>query len=220
MTTALFIILSMLFLAVLLTLGFFPRLQKPLIIPKRHRFETADELSPVEVPQKSFHIKHFNTPPNQYQLPDTYNEDRLALLVRDPEWLFAYWDLSAATLENFREKHGEQIFNESISTLRVYDITENGNAPRYFDIELNDQVKRCHIHVNKPNGKFYVALGRKKNNGEFLPLLFSNVVTTPRASVSSILDPDWLPYFEYAHLLYKDGTKYSSFNLGVKERTE
>ena len=36
------------------------------------------------------------------ELPDTYNETRIVLLLRDPSWAFAYWDLQLAELDAFR----------------------------------------------------------------------------------------------------------------------
>lgn len=212
------IILIMLFLAVLLTVSYLPRLKQPQFTKKRYHFETAQDLTP-ELDKDNppdVRIEALDSPPIRYSIPNKYNEDKIALLVRDPEWLFAYWEISNETRQNLVENH-QEIYMKSIPVLRVYNISQGSDS--FFDIDLAEEATRCHIHVQKANNTYYVMFGRKKTNGEFIPLLLSNIVQTPRSSVSDILDMDWLPPLEYAHLLYKDSGIFSSGEF-IKERND
>jgi hypothetical protein len=52
-------------------------------------------------------------------LPSTYGESRLLLLVRDPQTLFAAWDVSPATIEGLKGRLGRRGFAVSTQTLHV-----------------------------------------------------------------------------------------------------
>lgn len=197
---AILIVFLMLFLAIYLTVNYFPRFQKLHGAEKKYHFEAAQEISPD--------MKHFSSSPINHQLPEKYNEDYLTLLVRDPEWLFAYWEI-----------HNDVISYGSKLAIRVYNVLNQDMQTEHYDVILDEKATRFHIHVNKPDNKFYVVIGRKMENGDFIPILQSNIVTTPRFSISTILDKDWLPPAEYAHLLFRDGQPFSSYAFS-KERKD
>ncbi len=52
-------------------------------------------------------------------LPSTYGESHLLLLVRDPQTLFAAWDIAASTLEALKGRLGRRGFAVSTLTLRL-----------------------------------------------------------------------------------------------------
>ena len=194
------IVVLMLFLAIYLTVNYFPRFQKLHGAEKKYRFEAAKEISPD--------MKHFSSSPINHQLPEKYNENYLTLLVRDPEWLFAYWEI-----HNDENSYGSKL------AIRVNNLNNQDMILDHYDVILDEKATRFHIHVNKPDNKFHVVIGRKMANGDFIPILQSNIVTTPRFSVSNILDKDWLPPVEYAHLLFRDGQSFSSYAFS-KERKD
>lgn len=51
-------------------------------------------------------------------LPDGYGDSRLVLLPRDPQWAYAYWDISNEHKEDLRQQGGQQLM------LRLYDVTD------------------------------------------------------------------------------------------------
>lgn len=130
------------------------------------------------------------------QLPRNYGVDRMVLMARDPHWLFAYWEITATKQDEFEKSFGISAWAHTQPVLRVYDVTgvdfNGNNANRYIDIRLADQVDSWHIPVEEPDRTFCVDMGRMFPDGRFITLLRSNIVTTPRASLSDRLDEEWM----------------------------
>jgi len=58
-----------------------------------------------------------------FMFPDTHGEDLIALMVRDPYWLFAYWEFSPDLNDRLLKRLGEEALRNSRLVLRVYDVT-------------------------------------------------------------------------------------------------
>ena len=130
-------------------------------------------------------------------LPSGYGRDRIVAMVRDPWWLFVYWEITPQNERATREKihRRGQEFKESI--LRVYDITgisnfEKKGANRYFDIRLKDMARNWYVDVGWPDRRFYVEIGMLSKQGDFYALARSNIVQTPPFGMSDILDKTWM----------------------------
>jgi len=125
------------------------------------------------------------------EFPRSYGKNQLTLLVRDPEWLYAYWEITATVQSEFSRQFGD-IWNLSRPTLRVYDVTDE-NKKTFYDIQIQDYAESWYIHVGKPNHTFFVDLGRVLPDGRFYCIARSNFVTTPSNRISDVIDPNWLP---------------------------
>lgn len=158
----------------------------PEVIGPNFKEEFSKELSiPVNLPEK----------PTEPELPHYYGIDRLALLARDPYWLYAYWEITATKQEEFSNAYGPMAWNSSRPVLRLYDVTglDPGNQTTpYIDIGINEEADNWNIKVEEPDRSFFVDLGRRFADGRFVTLLRSNIVTTPRASLSDRLDEEWM----------------------------
>ena len=126
-------------------------------------------------------------------------------MVKDPWWLYAYWEIQSSTE---RAARGQLVPHEVAglqTILRVYDVTgidfPAQSAHRSFDISLSGLATNCYIHSNAPNSAFIVDIGILTHTGRFLLLARSNRVTTPRASPSESIDEAWMTSDEaYAKL--------------------
>lgn len=158
--------------------------------PKLPAEEFAEEITGDMVPAVAA------KPPRHPEIPWHYGVNRLVLMVRDPNWLFAYWEITAAKQEEFNRQHGTTAWKESRPVLRVYDVTgvdfNGNNANRYMDFAISDYVDNWHIEVSRPNAAFCVDLGRVFPDGKFVTLLRSNVVQTPSVAVSDLVDEEWM----------------------------
>ena len=142
----------------------------------------------------------------QFSIPTSYGDDRIVLLVKDPWWLYAYWDIQSSTE---RAARGQLLPHEVAglqSVLRVYDVTgveyPAQPAQHSFDIGLSGLATNWYIHTNAPNRSFIVEIGLLTNSGRFLLLARSNRVTTPRCEPSEVIDDAWATTEEaYAKLL-------------------
>lgn len=125
------------------------------------------------------------------EFPNNYGKNQLNLLVRDPEWLYAYWEITATVQSEFSRQYGD-VWTASSPILRVYDIT-NEYKKAFYDIHIQDYADSWYLHVGRPNHTFFVDLGRLLPDGNFYCIARSNLVTTPSNHISDIIDPNWVP---------------------------
>ena len=130
--------------------------------------------------------------PGAETLPAEYGNDRLVLLVRDPWWIYAWWELTQSTLDSGRRSLGAP----SDLALRVYDIStidwDGRNHHAYFDIDVHDRASNWYIELGKPGASFCAEIGLRTSDGRFLALVRSNVVTLPRDGMSHVVDEEWM----------------------------
>jgi Domain of unknown function (DUF4912) len=127
-----------------------------------------------------------NLPPRLFEeerflFPESYGVDRVRLLVRDPEWLFAYWDVSPKSLEGLRRQVGDRAAAVARLTLRIGDPVSGGAS----DILLPPGARWWYVRADSARRSYRAELGFTLASGEFRPLAKSNTVTTPRVGPST-----------------------------------
>lgn len=129
------------------------------------------------------------------ELPSTYGETKIALLVRDPFWVYTYWEIDSATIESIKNELKDR-FNNAKKILRVYDVTDiqfdGSNAHSYFDIELTLEANNWYIKVPASARSYCVEIGFLTTDNYFKPVARSNIVATPRETVSDVIDEEWM----------------------------
>lgn len=141
---------------------------------------------------------------SERDLPFSYNQTRVVLLVRDPYWLYSYWDYSAETYHGLVQLFGG--WDKVPLTLRVYQVAQDGGgAPEHtlYDIPINHESRNWYVHVQEPDKAYRVDLGYFHPYEGFVILAQSNIVKTPRDSVSNIIDGDWMIIEEDFRRLYR-----------------
>jgi hypothetical protein len=116
----------------------------------------------------------------RFIFPETYGVNRIRLLVRDPEWIFAYWDVSPAAMKDFGRKIGERALALSRLTLRVVDPVSGGST----DILLPPGARWWYVRTDAARRTYRAELGVTLPSGEFRRLAESNTVVTPRVGPS------------------------------------
>ncbi|MCO6458012.1 MAG: DUF4912 domain-containing protein [Pirellulaceae bacterium] len=121
-------------------------------------------------------------------------KDRLVLLVRDPFWLHACWEVSRHSVQRACAAMAEH-WHTARPILRLLEVesgTTTSTAERVVrDIEVHGGVKNWYIDVQEPPKSFRVDLGYLGANNRFYTLARSNVVTTPRPGTSDAIDENW-----------------------------
>ncbi len=139
-------------------------------------------------------------------MPTGYDVDRLVLMVRDPWWIFAYWDLRQDTERAARGQLRPEEVPGLRTVLRVHDVTDRDfpGEPswQWMDIPLSGLANNWYIHTNAPNRTFQVDIGLLTAGGRFLLLARSNRVTTPRAGPSAVIDEEWVASDEAFEALF------------------
>jgi len=133
----------------------------------------AAKYLPRELPKKLFEEDRF-------LFPETYGVNRVRLLVRDPDWIFAYWDVNPSALKDLARSLGERGLALSRLTLRVQDPVSGGSS----DILLPPGARWWYIRTDSARRSYRAELGVTLPSGEFRRLAESNAVVTPRVGPS------------------------------------
>jgi hypothetical protein len=136
------------------------------------------------------------------ELPMGYNEEKIAILSRDPYVAYAYWEATPARIERDKAWFGW----DSKLCVRIYDITgvqfDGRNAAGYFDQEVEDRTGSWYFDVGRPSHSFCADIGLLSSGGRFLTIARSNYITMPRDGVSDVIDEEWMLVDEEFWKLY------------------
>lgn len=122
------------------------------------------------------------------EIPTEYGVNQVVALVRDPWWIFSYWEV---TREGIGEAHRTLADPESRLTLRVYDLSERIDLTHFWDIEICHRIGNWYVDVGRPDRNFLIDIGMKSRSGAFATLARSNSAHTPPAGPSDRFDEEW-----------------------------
>jgi hypothetical protein len=121
-------------------------------------------------------------------------KDRLVLMVRDPYWLQAIWNVTRLSVKRAEAALAEH-WHTAGPVLRLMEIDSGhttSTAERVArEIEVHGGVTNWYIEVNNPPHSYRAELGYKAANGRFYSLCRSNVVHTPAPDSSDVIDENW-----------------------------
>src|SRR5438034_9528832 len=103
-------------------------------------------------------------------LPESYGDPTVTLLVVDSYLVHVYWDFDLAKLPP----------ETTSAALRFYEVTDGPISSR-FDVEIDLRARNWYVHLWSPAKSYCADLGVKTGAGTFTPLVRSNTVQTPRA---------------------------------------
>ena len=121
------------------------------------------------------------------ELPFSYNQTKLELLVRDPEWAYAWWDFSAETWRWITNLLGEDPATRA--KLRIHNLSHRTS----YDLDVDLDGKNWYLNLGFSNTEFEAELGLLDSKGRFHRIAQSNRVRTPRNGPSPVIDPYWDP---------------------------
>ncbi len=155
-------------------------------------------------------IKKDNSAPEAEHkaLPEGYGTTEAALLPRDPNWMFIYWEITENSKNNTAREHGEDIFQKGRQVIRVYDMTE-GAASKYFDIPVMLEAKSWYVNVQESGRAYCCEVGLVMPDGRFIGLVKTNTVNLPGGRVSDVTDEKWMAVTaDFDRLLQLSGVEY------------
>ena len=123
-------------------------------------------------------------------VPDRYGNDRLVLMVQDPQHIFAYWEVTEHHLAEIRALAGDG------ATAVLVLITANGMEQREVDLKGGNYYLAV-----APNAAYFAQLALRDRSGKLFTLVSSNHISTPSASVSTRTDEEWMAVDEQFHEL-------------------
>ncbi|MBE9116115.1 DUF4912 domain-containing protein [Lusitaniella coriacea LEGE 07157] len=118
-------------------------------------------------------------------LPSGYGESRIVLMPRDPQWSYAYWDISNEHKEELRRQGGQQI------ALRLYDVTDiniEHQAPHSVQEYPCDELAReWYLPIPVSDRDYATDIGYRCADGRWLVLARSAPVRIP-----PVYPSDWI----------------------------
>ena len=127
-------------------------------------------------------------------LPAGYGKDRIVVMVRDPYWLHGYWELTRQAIQRAEAALGQD-WHGAQPILRLLDVSSHDTTSHFRnavrDIDIHGGCNNWYIDVANPPRSFRVDIGYLSRRGQFYVLARSNVVSTPRAGMSDVIDENW-----------------------------
>lgn len=127
-------------------------------------------------------------------LPSGYGKDRIVVMVRDPYWLHCYWELTRQAIQRAEAALGQE-WHTCKPILRLLDVSTNDitstSESIVRDVDIHGGCNSWYLDVSNPPRSYRVDVGYLSRTGRFYVLARSNVVSTPRAGVSDVIDENW-----------------------------
>jgi hypothetical protein len=134
--------------------------------------------------------------------------DRLVVMVRDPYWLQAYWELMPQSVDRARSALG-QFWHTSHPVLRLYKLAKDGSATLDRNLRIHGGVSHWYVEVHDPPAQYRMEIGYLGGNDQFYCLARSNSVTTPQAGTSDAVDENWADVADNADRIFAMSGGYS-----------
>lgn len=134
--------------------------------------------------------------------------DRLVVMVRDPYWLHAYWELTQTSVDRAQAAMAQR-WHGARPVLRLLRLEEDGVAVHQRDIEIHGGVNNWYVDVADPPSHYRMEVGYLSLDGQFYPLARSNEVMTPPAGTSDAVDDNWSDVAEQADRIFAMSGGYS-----------
>jgi hypothetical protein len=114
--------------------------------------------------------------------PAHYNETRIVLMLRDPFWAFAYWDIKGGTLRYLKKEH--EADNVLLRVLRLKRSESRGDGGPVvldsFDIPIGAMDSSWYVNIPEQGASYCVELILQGKTWE-RPLIRSNIIAVPEA---------------------------------------
>jgi hypothetical protein len=146
-------------------------------------------------------------------------KERIVVMVRDPFWLHAYWEVKRQSVERVQAAMSQDWHNAR-PYLRLLEVSDGGStsgSERVIrDIEVHGGVSNWYVHVDTSPGSYRLELGYLGSTGRFYPLVRSNVVSTPEPGSSDAIDENWTDVAQNFDKIYAMSGGYSSDNNSLE----
>ena len=119
------------------------------------------------------------------ELPEGYGDSRIVLLPRDPQWAYAYWDVSNEHKDELRRQGGQRL------VLRLYDVTDidiNSQSPHSMQQQdCHEMARSWYLEVPVSYRDYVAELGYLTSDDRCLSLSRSAQIRVP-----PIYPSDWV----------------------------
>jgi uncharacterized protein len=119
------------------------------------------------------------------EIPGGYAESKIVLLPRDPQWAYAYWDITTEHKEELRSQGGQQL------ALRLYDVTdinmEHQSPHSIQEYPLDEMAREWYLSIPVSDREYLLDIGFRCADGRWLVLARSAEIRIP-----PVYPSDWI----------------------------
>lgn len=111
-------------------------------------------------------------------LPEAYGTGKLVLAVREPRWLYAYWDLTARQQRRYNalSADGHLVVRIHTGTVAEHPVTE---------VHVHPESRHWFIQVDAAEMRYVAELGYYRRRRQWMTITTSTPVVTPADTVSA-----------------------------------
>ncbi len=142
--------------------------------------------NPVKVQRVKYELTRDDEVPQDFglfgdvDLPERYNDTRIVLMLRDPAWAFAYWDIRKSKRREYQ--NASQFDGIFLRVIELEDDSEREFRIRdAFEIPVKLEDSSWYIHLPSQDTIYRIQLIAKNAHRREL-LAVSNSVSVPRGS--------------------------------------
>ena len=145
------------------------------------RFIIAELLEVAEELNSDSHANHAmnedgGLPDSSSELPTSFNETEISVILRNPVWAFVFWDISAEALKKISESTR---FKELVLRISYFENQEDLNPVSYYDVSISVDDREQNILLEAGKKFFRVDLVAFLSDGTTDNLCVSEKIRIP-----------------------------------------
>lgn len=143
------------------------------------RFIIGELLEAVEDAgeEKKETLQESDVLPEGSELPTSYNETCIKAVIRNPAWVYVYWDISSFDIEKLQQNHS---FSSLSLKLSFFSRTDTEKPSDVFDISVSLKDREQYILLPTTNYSLRVDLVSEFKNQLPQVLAYSKTINLPQ----------------------------------------
>lgn len=143
------------------------------------RFIIGELLEAVEDAgeEKKETLQESDVLPEGKELPTSYNETCITAVIRNPAWVYVYWDISSFDIEKLQQNHG---FSSLSLKLCFFSGADAEKPAEVFDISVSLKDREQYILLPTTNRYLRVDLVSEFKNQLPQVLAYSKTINLPQ----------------------------------------
>lgn len=130
------------------------------------------------------------------ELPYTYNESQINIVLRNPAWCFVYWDIRSSDLDLLYPTSG---FIKLLLKVSFFDLIDSSKPKETFDVPLATETREQYVFIPSNENYLGIDLVAEFGNREPLVIASSKKIAIPQGCPeisSNALTKDVAPILE------------------------
>ena len=124
--------------------------------------------------------RQINFSEENFDFSEVYNVTRIVLILRDPQWVFAYWDISILDRKHLETNN----LGESLCVILQEQPRDDGGALERVEIPVTLQDNQWYVSLPRKDTFYSAVLGYYDDKENFEVLAHSNIIQVPRGNIS------------------------------------